>query len=145
MNRSVLFFGILAVALTVGCNRNVQVTGKVQFADETPLRVGSVVFESESDQFSANGKIQEDGTYKLGSVKEGDGIPRGTYRVSIIGAVTYGAAPEMPTDPYASRGSVSPFPPSISLIHRKYASAETSELSCNVTQSTTYDITVEKP
>ena len=117
-------------------------TGKVTFPDGTPLTTGSVVFESE--KLSATGKIQEDGTFQLGTVKENDGLPKGTYRVCVVGAVTYGPAPQMSDNPYAPRPTIV-LPPSILLIDRKYASVETSDLTCNVTKSMTYDITVEKP
>ncbi len=142
-NLALLTSCLIFCSLLIGCNKNSQVTGKITFPDGTPFTTGTVVFENEKT--SANGRIQPDGTYRLGSVKENDGVPKGSYRVSISGAVTYGAAPEAPKDPYASRGSASPLPASIPLINRKFFSAETSELKCDVKGNTVYDIQVEKP
>jgi len=134
---------LLCLLVAAGCNRNVQVTGKVAFPDGKPLSTGQVVFESE--KISAMGKLSEDGSYTLGTDKENNGLPRGKYRVFITGAVTYGEAPPLPTDMYGRRTSVSPLAPSIALIDRKYISAETSGLEVDITKHMSYDITVEKP
>jgi hypothetical protein len=140
--RIVLSFFSLCLLLSLGCGGNAKVTGKVTFPDGTPLTTGSVVFES--DKLSASGKIQEDGSFRLGTDRENDGVPKGSYRVRIAGAVTYGEAPQTPENPYAPRSALV-LPPSIPLIHRKYVNTETSGLTCDVMKSMTYDITVEKP
>lgn len=138
-----LLFCVLAV---IGCNGNVKVTGKVTFPDGTPLTTGQVVFENE--KLSAMGKLSGDGTYTLGTQKEKDGIPQGKYRVAITGAVTYERVPtpaSSTTGAYNPGGNSAPLPASISLIHRKYRSTETSGLEVEVKGSMTYDISVEKP
>lgn len=136
------------VLLAAGCNGNVKVTGKVTFPDGTPLTTGQVVFENE--KLSAMGKLSDDGTYTLGTDKEKNGIPQGEYRVAITGAVTYASTPQPlpsanPSGAYNPGATSPPLPSSISLIHRKFRSTETSGLSCSVTKNTTFDFTVEKP
>ena len=137
-----LFFCVLTVT---GCSGNVQVTGKVTFPDGEPLSTGQVVFENE--KVSAMGKLSEDGSYTLGTDKEKNGIPKGNYRVYITGAVTYGEAPQIPAagGGYNPSGNSALLPSSISLIDRKYRSAETSELVVDVKGGMNYDITVGRP
>ncbi|MDR0390765.1 MAG: carboxypeptidase-like regulatory domain-containing protein [Planctomycetaceae bacterium] len=127
---SVLFLLVLAV----GCSGNMKVSGKVTFSDGTPLTSGEVRFESSG--FLASGKIQSDGNYTIGTIYESDGIPNGSYRVSIY-ALEY---PDIPpdTDPADA-------PSPKSLVAEKFCSAETSGLTCEVNGTTKFDITVEKP
>ena len=137
---------LFCVLLVAGCHGNVKVTGKVTFPDGTPLTTGQVVFENET--LSAMGKLSEDGSYTIGTQKEKDGIPKGKYRVAITGAVTYASAPTPPpaaSGAYNPGANSQPLPASVSLIHRKYRSVETSGLEVDITGSRTYDITVEKP
>ena len=129
---------LLCVLLVAGCGGNVRVTGTVTFPDGEPLTTGQVVFENE--KISAIGRLSEDGTYTLGTNVEGNGIPRGQYRVFITGAVTYGEPP--PPTPGAHSAML---PPSIPLIDRSFRSAETSGLVADVTGRMTFDITVTRP
>ena len=134
------------VLITAGCGRNVKVTGKVSFPDGEPLSTGQVVFEN--GKISAMGKLSADGSYTLGTETEKNGIPPGKYRVYITGAVTYGDVPvpvSTPGGAYDPRGNSSSLPASISLIDRKFRSAETSSLEVDVKGTMTYDIRVEKP
>jgi hypothetical protein len=87
MSKRNLFISILSllcILLAIGCNNNIRVSGKVTFSDGSPLDSGKVVFENE--QYSFRGKIQKDGTFRLGRLKDGDGIYRGKYRVAISDA-----------------------------------------------------------
>jgi hypothetical protein len=128
----IIFVSILVVLIT-GCSGKTQVSGKVTFDDGSPLTVGEVRFESTG--FLASGKIQSDGTYQLGSVGKSDGVPNGSYKVSIFAMEESGINPGMlPGD--------APVPKS--LVTEKYRSGETSGLVCEVNGSTTFDITVEK-
>ncbi|MGL6196852.1 MAG: hypothetical protein ACRC2T_18725 [Thermoguttaceae bacterium] len=140
---SILSALVFCTLISVGCGGNVKVKGKVSFPDGEPLSTGQVVFENE--KVSAMGKLNEDGTYVLGSKKENDGLPTGKYRVYITGAVTYGEAPKEYTDMYGSRGNESPLPSSIPLVNRKFMSAETSGIEVDVKGAMTKDITVERP
>ena len=131
-----LAFAML-LALAVGCGKNPTVSGKVTFPDGTPFTEGKVVFETET--FYASGPIQSDGTYVMGSSNPGDGVPRGTYQVSIQDVVK----PNLVFRP----GSFAPtaVTPASSPIDPRFFSGNTSGLSCEVKGRTTYNITVEAP
>ncbi|MDR3199609.1 MAG: hypothetical protein LBU34_17205 [Planctomycetaceae bacterium] len=127
-------FVVILLVLIIGCSGKTQVSGKVTFDDGSPLTTGEVRFESAG--FLASGKIQSDGTYRLGSVTKSDGVPKGSYKVSIFAMDESGILPGMlPGD--------APVPQS--LVAQKYRSGETSGLVCEVNDSTTFDVTVEKP
>ena len=80
-----ILFAVLVLAAT-GCGNKVTVRGKVTFSDDqSPLTVGQVRFQSGTLQ--ARGTLKADGTYVLGTVSEKDGIPKGTYNVTIADAV----------------------------------------------------------
>ncbi|MDR1383011.1 MAG: hypothetical protein LBJ67_04065 [Planctomycetaceae bacterium] len=76
---------IFLTFLLIGCGNKVGVSGKVTFSDDhSPLTVGTVCFST--GDFLARGEIQPDGTFKVGSISNSDGLPSGTYQVYIIGA-----------------------------------------------------------
>jgi hypothetical protein len=77
-------FPLLCILFVTGCNDNIKVSGKVTFSDGSVLDSGNVVFENE--QHSFRGKIQKDGTFRLGRFKDGDGIYPGKYQIAITGA-----------------------------------------------------------
>jgi len=126
----------LVLLLFLGCSNQVRVTGKVTFEDGTPLTEGKVLFENDAF-FQAVGQIQSDGSYTLGSYKLTDGVPRGTYKVYITGAVSAEARDV--------RGGVASIPAFTKLIHPKFEAPETSGLVCEVKKSMKYDIKVEPP
>ncbi|MDR2756203.1 MAG: hypothetical protein LBC20_10900 [Planctomycetaceae bacterium] len=134
MRFTTIIFVAIFLVLMIGCSRKTQVSGKVTFDDGSTLTVGEVRFESAG--FLASGKIQSDGTYRLGSVSKSDGVPKGSYKVSIFAMDESGNKPGMP---------LVNVPVPKSLVAEKYRSGETSGLVCEVNGSTTFDITVEKP
>ena len=72
----------VSVIATIGCSDKVPLRGKVTFSDDqSPLTVGEVTFQS--DTVLARGNLTQDGTYVLGTEKLADGIPKGTYTVTI--------------------------------------------------------------
>lgn len=128
------------LTLAVGCGNNCTVSGKVTFPDGTPLDRGTVMFED--GKLAASGYIAKDGTYSL-ITGDQNGIPRGTYQVS-IGGLTQ---PTVTTIPPAN-GKGPPkvkVTPSVSPIDSKYHASATSGLTCEVKGRTKYDITVEPP
>ena len=136
-----IFFVLLIIVAFTGCGQNCKVTGKVTLKDGAPLTAGKVVFET--DSMFASGWIQKDGSYKLGTIDPGDGVPPGTYRVSISQSVE----PILTERPPARAGgqprmSLS-MPPL--LFDDKYAGGRTSGLTCTVSKSMTYDITLDPP
>ena len=116
---------LLVLVLAVGCDGNVQLKGKVVFSDDkSPVPVGTVCFQT--DTFLARGNLKPDGTFVVGSLKQGDGLPPGTYHVFItdanktLGYDVYGQAIMEP------------------LIDTKYDHASSSGLTLEVDRSTRY-------
>lgn len=97
-------------------------SGKVTFSDNRePLTIGMVFFET--DTLQARGKLEADGTYRLGTLGLHDGLPPGTYRVFVAGAIT--------GNPIPSRNPERPNPP-LSLIDSKFETGATSGLTATV-------------
>jgi hypothetical protein len=75
---------LVALALflaAAGCGGNPVVVGRVTFVDGTPLGVGDVILDDGRNM--GRGAIKPDGSFVIGFLKKGDGIPAGTYRVAI--------------------------------------------------------------
>ena len=125
---------VFVLVLAAGCGSNVGVSGKVTFEDGSPLTTGEVRFET--DSFTSSGKIKPDGTYQLGATGIDDGIPKGSYGVTVRAMDNSGIKPGM---------SPAEAPPSKSLIDLKFSSVKTSALTCEVNGKTTFDIKVTKP
>lgn len=125
-----LVLGSLGLA---GCSDRVSLEGRVTFADDgSPLSRGMVLFDD--GQIMARGPIQSDGRYAVGVERDNDGIPRGTYRVSIVDA-----AEEIPPE------SEYVAPTYRKLIDEKYFLSETSGLEITVDSATRrFDIEVER-
>jgi len=84
--QSFLFFGLLALASCVGCGGGqIKAHGTVKFTDGTPLTHGIVVFATPQHQYT--GKIEQDGSFRLGGLVEKGGLPVGSYKVSIQNAM----------------------------------------------------------
>jgi hypothetical protein len=126
-----LYFYIFAlcILLIAGCGNKVKVSGNVKFPDGEPLSTGRVVFEN--DQFYYYGNLQKDGSFSVGTRRDGDGIPRGKYRVAVEYAFV--TTPDgQPTEEL--------------LIAKKHANTKTSGLEYDIQKRTTdINITVEKP
>jgi len=84
-----LFYCLLPAAgclLFAGCGSRLNtVVGKVTLADGSPLTRGMIVFDGMMDgkTVSPRGEIKADGTFVLGTLKPGDGVPTGKYRALI--------------------------------------------------------------
>jgi hypothetical protein len=125
------FLPIFVLCLFVGCNsNNVSVSGKVTYPDGTPVTVGQVVFDD--DKFLGRAYLQPDGSYRMGRIKDGDGIPKGTYKVFLYDANIYEESP----------GGSSIVKPQVSA---KFMDGDTSELTCTVEGKTVFNFTVERP
>ena len=135
LKKTIIFTGLLGfLLLALGCGSDkVGLSGKVTFSDDnSPLTVGTVYFATAS--YEASGEIKEDGTYKVSSVSENDGIPPGEYQVYILGAEK-NLSPS--TNTYAQMEP---------LIDKKFTSKGTSGLTVKIDKSTkTYDIEVDRP
>ena len=116
----------LSTALLSGCGQT-KVTGKVTFSDDSPLTSGTVIFEN--DQHSYTATIKSDGTFKMGVLKDGEGIPPGVYRIAV-----------MAIDPASENESA----PRL-LTDSKYASSRTSGITYDIQKNTDVAIVVERP
>ncbi len=130
------FFGLTLVLISlalVGCSDRIPLQGQVTFSDDgSPLSRGTVLFDD--GQIMARGTIQSDGTYVVGIDREDDGIPAGTYRVSIVDA----AEEIAPESEYVA-------PTYRKLIDDRYFLSETSGLEIAVDSSTRrFDIEVDR-
>ena len=71
---------LLVCLVASGCSQYVKVSGTVTYSDTgEPVQFGSVLFENEQE--GGRGTI-ENGKYSVGRIKDGDGIPPGTYTIS---------------------------------------------------------------
>lgn len=132
MKKNVAWLFLLGVLFLTGCGNQVGLGGKVTFSDDgSPLTSGTVYLVE--GNFMARGPIQSDGSYIVGSVKEGDGLPPGTYSVYVSGATK-----EAGTD-------ASGMPTFESLIDDKFASAQTSGLTVTVpAEKNRFDFKVDR-
>jgi len=142
---SIVLVGIFLGMSVLGCNRNCPLKGKVTYQDGTPITAGMVNFAS--DTSLSRGKIRPDGSYTVGTLKDADGIPKGTYKVYITGA-------EVPkeTDQNRNQGvdaMGNPIPTMVGfrqLVDRKYMTTSSTPITCEVPrEKNRFDFTVEPP
>lgn len=110
-----------------GCSDNIKFSGKVTYEDGTPLTVGTVIFTTPT--FQADGEIQPDGSYRLGSLSPKDGLPAGMYQVFVSGACKYEGIRQIP------------------LVSNEFTSRKDTPLTCEVSRKGpgTFDFQVKKP
>lgn len=127
--------------LFLGCGKGdlatYPVTGKVTFADGTPMTGGLVTFSAQQagKSIGARGPIQQDGTFTMGTFQPGDGAAAGEQRVSVV-----------PPLPKVDRDEVKRLPPPP--IDPKFGRFETSGLTHTVTRKAAdnfLEIIVEPP
>jgi hypothetical protein len=127
-SKGVVLFLLL---LSIGCGQ-IKVGGKVTFSDGSPLSKGKVIFENDKSTFTAN--IREDGSFNMGILKDGQGIPAGKYNVAIAEAFDedFPAADKPPIIKH--------------LIAEKFRSTKTSGIEHDIKKNTRdISIVVEKP
>jgi hypothetical protein len=123
------------VGLAGGCGEKekhpetVPVQGKVTYKG-APVILGTITFLSDSGQ-PATGKIQPDGTYRLGTFAEGDGAVPGHHKVQVVAN---------DGDPTKMPGSSPGYKPPKDLVPKKYNEVGTSGLDTTVSKDkSTYD------
>ena len=139
MRYFVLFLLSGCVLFVAGCGQP-KVTGTVTYTDGTPLERGTVNFQTATH--AAMGAIGENGRYTIGGVKAGDGVPSGTYKVFITGAMGIDTSNVQTLQFGQGPGTTAPI---IQLIDRRYERPETSGLTCDVKKSTVFNIEVKRP
>lgn len=79
---------LMLLTLVLGCDSGrvstYPVRGHVQFADGDPVRVGTIELESLEFGTNATGRIQEDGSFVLGTYEPTDGAAEGEHRVIVV-------------------------------------------------------------
>ncbi len=128
MRSQLLVLGIAAMVLAglTGCGGGAgtsKVTGTVKLRDGRLVTTGKIFFTGGSG--NANGQIQNDGSFTVGTYKVDDGAKPGTYTVVIVGALEPDNRSQ--EDIYAGKGQA-PKP----LIHAKYQDATASDLKVEV-------------
>ncbi|MCR9197346.1 MAG: carboxypeptidase regulatory-like domain-containing protein [Planctomycetaceae bacterium] len=109
---------ILLCVLGAGCGSDqlptVPAGGKVVIAGGEPVRLGTIEFESVEHGITASGRIQQDGSFTLGTYGSSDGAVPGEHRVIILqmvindGRVDHTLDHGKPVDPrYANYGTSS--------------------------------------
>jgi len=120
-----LIYTLFVILLLTGCSDKEKLSGRVVFSDGQPLTTGTIYFTN--DHFTARAFLRADGSYDVGSLSQKDGLPAGTYKVHISGAIE--------TIDGAERGLIAP----------EFASEERTPLSITVPGERVYNITVERP
>ena len=138
---------VLVILCSAGCSKNARVSGKVTFPDGSPLTVGIVTFETET--YVATGPLKEDGTYTIGSLSDRDGLPRGSYKVYIAGAMQPAGTQNMNVPTASATGGqgmmTMAMPMFVPAVAPKYTKADSSGITCEVKKSMTFDFRVEPP
>jgi hypothetical protein len=118
----------LLLCIITGCGTgHVSLKGKVTFSDDgSPLTLGTVTLSTGS--FQSRGDLDEKGEFIMESLRPGDGLPPGTYTVSIAGAIDYNSGGGQ-----------------YSLVDPKWAYPDTSEMKVEVDRKTKFlDIQVDR-
>lgn len=127
--------GTLLLFALAGCGgvKLYPVHGKITYADGTPMPgEGQITFNAidKDAKHSARGIIHADGTFKMGTFGDTDGVPAGKYRVAI-----------QPTPPHNPNRPPAGWPP----LAKKYMNPAKSGLEYEVTTGKNeYNVVVEK-
>jgi hypothetical protein len=144
-----IVFAVILLGISVlGCGQNYSLKGKVTYKDGTPITVGMVNFES--DKSLSRGRIQSDGSYVVGTLKDSDGIPKGTYKVYITGAEVPRETSQTSENNRVRLDAMgNPIQTMVGfrqLVDRKYMTVGTSPVTCEVpAEKNRFDIIVEPP
>jgi hypothetical protein len=132
----------LSVSLAVwplGCGpgevhpETVPVQGKVTYKG-APVPLGTITFQPDTGR-PATGKIQPDGSYRLGTFAEGDGALPGHHKIMIVAN---------DADPTKIPGSSPGYKTPKDLVPKKYGKIESSALDMTVSKDkTTYDFDLQ--
>ena len=104
-------------------------------ADGTTVEQGIVYFMSDTAEYTA--RIQPNGTFSPGVLKDGAGIPPGTYKIKV------GGVDRMVDPPGGANPEKGLYPMPVSIIDAKYASTDTSGFTLDTSKTKTLDIVFE--
>lgn len=128
--QSRLLLPTLIMLVLAACGRSDLhgVSGRVHFPDGTPLTSGRVAVDF-GDGRGARGRIERDGTFRMGTLKDREGMRAGTWQVAIL---------DSDVIDFATGAAVRRIDP-------RFADPRTSGLSFEVPKQMAWDITVEPP
>ncbi len=133
----IVLLSALVLVFVSGCSSKVPAHGTVKFSDGEPLQSGTVYLSNGVHMFQ--GMIRPDGTFKLGGIRPGDGMPPGKYRAWLANVNGFDYLIDETGQKTAQRVEKI-------VVDPKYVSAEHSGLKFDVDkQSPTVDIVVERP
>jgi len=124
-------FCCLALITIGGCGNSPRVQGTITYENGELLKEGLVVFESSTGTFF--GDVRSNGTYSMGSTRNGQGIPPGEYKVYFQSAQEEIGRDEDNRPLYKD------------LLDSKFYSPNSSGLNCTVKGNTRFDIPVTRP
>ena len=117
-------FGL--IVLCSGCGEKQPPTyptrGRVAFSDGKPVMLGTVELLSEDGKVNAQGAIQPDGTFVLGTFASDDGAVEGTHKAIVMQMIVSDGLPKHsmdhgdPVDPFYGSYSSSPLTATVQAI-----------------------------
>lgn len=137
VRRLFLMAALGLLVTSTGCGAKQPATyptrGRVVFSDGKPVMLGTVELLSEDGTVNAQGSIQPDGTFVLGTFTSNDGAVAGTHKAIVMQMIVSDGLPKHSMD---HGDPVDPF----------YASYSSSPLTANVqaTESNEITLTVER-
>ena len=116
--RTILAAAIVLIITSNGCGEKQPTTypvkGRVIFSDGKPVMLGTVELLSKAGTMNAQGSIQPDGTFILGTFASNDGAVEGTHKAIVMQMIVSDGLPRHsmdhgdPIDPLYSSYSSSP-------------------------------------
>lgn len=123
VRRFFLMSGLVLLITSSGCGEKQPATyptrGRVVFSDGKPVMLGTVELLSEEGALNAQGAIQPDGTFILGTFASNDGAVAGTHKAIVMQMIVSDGLPKHsmdhgdPVDPFYSSYSSSPLTASV--------------------------------
>lgn len=123
LRRLFLMTALSFAATSQGCGEKQPATyptrGRVAFSDGKPVMLGTVELLSENGKWNAQGAIQPDGTFVLGTFTSDDGAVAGNHKAIVMQLIVSDGLPKHsmdhgdPVDPFYGSYSSSPLTASI--------------------------------
>ena len=131
--------GVAMMLFCIGCSDTIKIHGTVTYSDGSPVTHGCVIFEC--GQEAALGMLNETGHYRLGRLKDGDGIKPGQYSVWLTGTEINESKIE------GSGLNVTTTFSTMETVHKKFTRKATSNLTFEAKPGgpKTFDFIIERP
>lgn len=120
---------VIVFATLAGCGdgrlETYPVQGQFKFQDGSVPKFGDVEFYNEQHRLNARGKIGRDGTFTVGTFKEGDGAVAGKHQIVVMQHITSPLTARALTDGEVQHDHGK-------LLNQAYYDYRTSDLKCEV-------------